>query len=396
MSLPTEVSGVRGTVAPGFEAVAQAFAEVLAGPGEVGAAFAATHDGELVVDLWSGWADRRERRAWEADTVAGIFSGSKGLVAVCMLMLLDRGLLELDAPVMRYWPEFAAAGKDGILVRHVVSHTAGLPGLLTPVDASEVLDDRAMAERLALQAPSFPPGERVCYHALTFGWLCGELVRRVDGRSIGRFFAEEVAGPLGLDAWIGLPVEHEARVATLELADDWGAAATPYTDPERRDDPLATAIYRNPPRLEPGVTPWNARAWHAAEIPATNAIVRASSLARLYGCLARGGELDGVLLLSAEWVAQARVCLAHGTDPFLLKPCAYGVGFEVQGPQRPFGRPGDGFGHRGAGGSVHGAWPSRRVGFSYVTNLLREGVKPDARASALLDALGETAEGASR
>jgi len=387
MLAATPVEGVQGRVTPGFDPVAHAFAEVLADGGEAGAAFAATHDGELVVDLWGGWADRRKHRRWEADTVAGIFSGSKGLVAVCMLMLLDRGLLELDAPVARYWPEFAAEGKHGVLVRHVVSHTAGLPGVLTPVDATEVLDDRDMAARLALQPPTFPPGERLCYHALTFGWLCGELVRRVDGRSIGRFFAEEVAGPLQLDAWIGLPAEHEPRVATLQFAEDWGAAATPYTDPERANDPLAIAIYRNPPRLEPGATPWRARAWHAAEIPATNAIVSARSLARLYGCLARGGELDGVRLMSGERVAQARACLAHGTDPFLGRPVAYGVGFEIEGPQRPFGRPRDGFGHRGAGGSVHGAWPGLRVGFSFVTNLLRDGVLPDPRGRALLDAL---------
>jgi len=186
-------ASAQGTVAPGFEQVAEEFERNLAERGEVGAAFAAYVDGELVVDLWGGLADRQRGIAWRDDTLVGVFSGSKGLVAACLLVLIERGLLELDVPVCRYWPEFAAQGKEGILVRDVVSHRAGLPGLLTAVSLEEATDDVRMAQLVAAQARVVAPEAGARYHAVTFGWLCGELVRRVDGRSVGRFLREEIA-----------------------------------------------------------------------------------------------------------------------------------------------------------------------------------------------------------
>jgi CubicO group peptidase (beta-lactamase class C family) len=354
----SRVAELGGRVAEGFESVAEALRATVAGPG---AAFAATVDGEPVVDVWSGNADD-EGTPWQEDTLVLVFSGTKGLVAVCLLVLLERGLLELETPVSRYWPEFAAGGKERLLVRHVVSHEAGLPGLLPPVSASDILDGGRMAERLAAAEPFWAPGSRLAYHALTFGWLCGELVRRIDGRSLGAFFADEVASPLGLDLWIGLPPEEECRVAVLRRADDFGVTFL-GDEPE----PLLEALYGG---LLDGFR-WNEPACHEAEIPAAGAIGTARSVARLYSCLAREGELDGLRLLSPETVRLGRRELSRGSCAVTHRPYAFAVGFELQTELLTLGPPTDAFGHTGSGGSRHGAWPRRRVAFSYVTRELR-------------------------
>ncbi len=381
----------RGFAADGFEGVAEAFARNFSELGEIGAAFAAYVDGELVVDLWGGLADGRRNVAWDRDTLVGVFSGSKGIVAACMLLLLERGQLELDAPVCRYWPEFAAGGKQDVLVRDVVSHQAGLPGLLTPVSVEEATDDVRMAQLLAAQRPIAPPGSGPVYHAVTFGWLCGELVRRIDGRSIGRLLRDEIADPLGLDVWIGLPARHEGRVAVLERGAAFGQGPTDLLV-GREVDETAWSIYSNPPRWSGDELAANLCAWRQAEVPATNGIVSARSLARLYGCLARGGEIDGVRLLSPETVERGRRCLARGVDPYVGE-LAFATGFELQTGEVDLGPPADAFGHSGAGGSVHGAWPESRTGFSYAPNLLRSLDGGDPRAAALLTALHAAIEG---
>jgi CubicO group peptidase (beta-lactamase class C family) len=362
-----------GRVAPGFEGVAEELHASVHGPG---AALAATVDGELVVDVWSGSADDFGS-SWQEDTLVPIFSGTKGLVAVCLLLLLERGQLELDVPVARYWPEFAAEGKERVLVRHVVSHEAGLPGLMPPVTAAEILDGRKLEDRLAAAAPFWEPGTRLAYHALTFGWLCEALVRRVDGRSIGRFFADEVAGPLGLDLWIGLPPELEPRVATLRRGDDFGITFL-GDEPE----PLLAALYGD--LLDTFV--WNEPAFHEAEIPAGNAIGTARSIARLYGCLACEGELDNRRLLSPEAIRLGRRELARAPCAVTHRPYAFGVGFELQTGLLAFGPPSDAFGHTGSGGSRHGAWPGHRVGFSYAMSELRS-EEADDRGRRILAAL---------
>jgi CubicO group peptidase (beta-lactamase class C family) len=338
------------------------------------------------VDLWSGIADRRSEAPWQHDTLVGIFSGTKGLVATCLLLLIERGLLELDVPVSRYWPEFSARGKQDVLVRDVVCHQAGLPGLLTPVSIEEATDDVRMAQLLAAQQTIVPPGTTPLYHAITFGWLCGELIRRTDGRSVGRLLREEIAQPLDLEIWIGLPERYEARVAFLERdAAFWRQhnAAVGDTEP----DPVAWSIWSNPPRFSEGELAANRRAWHAAEIPATNGIVSARSMARLYGCLANGGSLAGVRILSPETIEAGRRCLARGHDPYLDAPLAFGTGFELQTCAMGLGPAPDAFGHTGAGGSVHGAWPSLKTGFSYAPNMLGSLSTMDPRADALLGSL---------
>lgn len=376
---------IGGFVAPGFERVADVFERNFAERDELGAAFSAVRDGETVVDLYGGVADRATGRPWAKDTLQLIFSGTKGLVAVCVLLLLERGRLELDAPVARYWPEF---GKESVRVRDVVSHTARLPGIETEVGFDAYPDFARMAGILAKQAQNDDPRAGFCYHALTYGWLCGELVRRADGRSVGRVFADEVAGPLGLELWIGLPEDQEARVSTIEQHERWPTSA--HLAPGRfADDRLTWSIWGNPPTFAREGFPWNRRDYHAAEIPGANAVGTARSVARLYGCLARGGELDGVRLLSEETVRLGRTELRRGWEQVMDRPAAFGIGFQLQTEEQSLGPPEDAFGHGGAGGSMHGAWPGLRVGFSYAMNMMRDDEDEEGRAKTLLRALHE-------
>jgi CubicO group peptidase (beta-lactamase class C family) len=380
-------AAIQGHVAPGFEPVRAAFAENFARHDELGAAFAVVRDGKTVVDLWGGIADEASGRPWERDTLQLVFSGTKGLVAVCLLMLVDRGVLELDMPVARWWPEFAAEGKGQVTVAELASHRARLPGIRTPLRQDDIHDDRRMAALLAAQPQDVDPRAGDVYHALTYGWLCGELIRRADGRSVGRFFAEEVAARLGLELWIGLPPELEPRVSTLRYGPAWGQQVR-WDDAAFAADQLLAYVWRNPPPLPADGSPlsFNRPAFHQAEIPGANAIGTARSLARLYGCLALGGELDGVRLLSAETLARGRRELTRRRDPLIDEPHAFGVGFALQTELQLFGPPADAFGHGGAGGSVHCAWPSQRVGVSYAMNTMRD-VLEDPRSAGLLTAL---------
>jgi len=322
-----------GSVAAGFEPVFDAFERTLEGSSG-GAAFAAFADGEPVVDLWGGDADAGGARPWDEDTLVLLFSGTKGVVASCMLLLLERGQLELDAPVARYWDGF---GATEVLVRHVLAHTAGLPGLQPPFVFEEALDPVAMEDAIARQTPFWPPGSCLAYHALTFGWLCDGLLRRVDGRSTGRFVAEELAGPLGLELWIGLPDEQEPRVAELVAAPGYGITYL-GDEPEPR------------------------------------------SVARLYSRLGS--------LLSADVLALAHTELSRDLCAVTRRPYAYGAGFELQTGLGRFGPAEDAFGHTGSGGSTHGAWPSRGVAFSYAMSELRTESEDD-RGPSVLRALYE-------
>lgn len=364
----------------GFESVSEAFRANFDLRGELGAAFAAYVDGQLVVDLWGGWMNEARDRRWSRDSLQLIFSGTKGLVAIVMLVLIDRGLLGLDDPVSRYWPEFAARGKGAITIADVLSHRAGLPVIEAAVQPDDMLDDIAMAERVASQAPLWSRGDHVSYHALTYGWIAGEIVRRVTGVSIGRFFASEIAEALGLETWIGLPRALEPRVSTISLHDSHREAMRANMANEG-----FAMLYDNPPRYrEPLV--WNEAAYHEVEIPAANGITTACSMARLYGCLACGGRLGEVELVREASVAASTTELARGKDPLTGEWLAYAAGFMLQSPYVFLGPPADGFGHGGAGGSIHGAWRSKRTGFSYVMNQMRDEVTDD-RSRVLLSSL---------
>jgi CubicO group peptidase (beta-lactamase class C family) len=367
--------------------VRDAFAENFAQHGEVGATVAATVDGKLVVDLWAGHADTARTRPWVRDTIVNIASSTKGLTAICAHRLVDRGLLDLQASVATYWPEFAQAGKAAIPVHFLLSHRAGLPAIDAPLPTEALYDWETMTSALARQEPWWEPGTRHGYHAFTFGWLVGEVIRRITGKSLGTCWREEVAEPLGIDCHIGLAVEHDARVAEfipipppppgeLDLEDEL----------LKKAGPMSRKAINNPPHT---VADMNTPAWRRAEIPAGNAHTTARALARVYGALACGGEVDGVRVLSPASVARARTEQASGPDAVLFGlPTRFGLGFSLPTEGTGFGSTSAAaFGCPGAGGSIGFADPEARVGFGYVMSQMHAGMPPDPRALRLIDAL---------
>jgi CubicO group peptidase (beta-lactamase class C family) len=364
--------------------VREAFAENFTRHGEVGAAVAVTVDGKLVVDLWGGYADAARTRPWTRDTIVNVASATKGVTAICAHRLADRGLLDLDAPVVTYWPEFAQAGKSAIPVHLLLSHRAGLPAIDAPLPAEAIYDWDVMTSALAAQAPWWEPGAQHGYHAFTFGWLVGELVRRITGKSPGRYWREEVAERLGIDCHIGLAAADDARVAEF--------IPIPPGEPDLEAELLKTAgpmvlkALNNPPHT---VADMNTRAWRRAEIPAGNAHTTARALARVYGALACGGAVDGVRVLSPESIKRARTEQASGPDAVLFGwPTRFGLGFSLPPEGAGFGSSSaTAFGCPGAGGSIGFADPGAHVGFGYTMNQIQAAIPPDPRAQRMIDAL---------
>jgi CubicO group peptidase (beta-lactamase class C family) len=371
------IAPAQGHVADGFLPVAQAFERNFTELGDKGAAFAAYHNGRKVLDLWGG--DAAPGTTWTEDTVQVIFSGTKALAAACVLQLIEAGRIDVDRPVADYWPAFAAGNKDRVLVRHALSHRAGIPGLAAPVDVTDLLDDTAMESRVAAELLFCDPEAFHSYHALTIGWIMGGLVRHVTGQSIGSYFADHIARPLLLDAWIGIPPGIEPRVGQIVLGPGMvGDAPLPT-------DPTARAIWGNPPLFGEPLF-WNSARMHAAEVPGAGGIASARAMARFYGCLALGGTLDGVRILNPETVELGRAERSRFTDPFIPERMAFGLGWAIQTPQLRFGPAPDAFGHSGAGGSIHGAWPRLGTGFSYTMSEMR--VDPeDLRSRGVLETL---------
>jgi CubicO group peptidase (beta-lactamase class C family) len=298
--------------------VKRAFASNFEDGLEIGASFAATVDGRFVVDLWAGHADQARLRPWERDTIVNVYSTTKAMTALCALILVDRGELDLDAPVARYWPEFAQAGKDALPVRYLLSHTSGLAGFAEPIPAEALYDWDRIVRLLASQAPMWEPGAQSGYHALSFGHLLGEVVRRLTGRTLGTFFREEVAEPLGADFHIGLAEEHEPRVGEIIPPETVDLAAEVYSGP------LAAKVQGNP--LIAGSIA-NQRPWRAAEIPAANGQGNARSVARVSAAMACGGELDGVHLLTPATLGKTVEEQCYGKDLVLGVPIRWGLGF---------------------------------------------------------------------
>jgi CubicO group peptidase (beta-lactamase class C family) len=340
----------------------------------------------LVVDLWAGHADAARTRPWTADTIVNVFSTTKAMTALCAHLLVDRGLLDLDAPVARYWPEFAAGGKDALPVRHLLSHQAGLAALRAPLAPETAYDWARMTAALAAESPWWEPGSASGYHALTFGYLVGEVVRRVTGTMPGVFFRREVAGPLGADFHIGLAPSEDERVAEMVPASPAEiAAAGPQAivDPES----LLGKVMGNPP-LVPEVA--NRLAWRRADIPAANGHGNARSVARVMAALACGGSLDGLRLLAPETLARATEEQWFGTDLVLGIPMRWGLGFMLASPLLPLGPSPRAFGHGGWGGSLGIADPEARVSWAYVMNKMSPGTTGDARAAGPMAALYES------
>ena len=320
---------VQGTYTKEFSAVADALSELL-DTQDIGASAAVFVNGEPVVDVWGGYADAERTVAWERDTIVNVMSTTKPMTALCALILADRGEIDLSAPVSAYWPEFAAAGKEKVLVRHLLSHTAGLPDWPGRMVAGDLYDWTAVTDRLAALPTQWEPGTAAGYHSMTFGFLVGEVVRRVTGRSIGRFFAEEVAGPLGADFHIGLGAEHDARIARL------------YPPPSQSDDfSSAGPDYESNGGVR--VKDANTAAWRRAEVPAANGFGNARAIALIQSALSNRGVAGGVRLLSEKGCEPAWHKEYSGEDRVLGQTATYGVGFGVFG---------DTFGWGGWGGSL--------------------------------------------
>ncbi|HEY7206041.1 MAG TPA: serine hydrolase domain-containing protein [Methylomirabilota bacterium] len=382
---------IDGHCEPRFTAVREEFFRNFTERGDVGAAVCVYLDGVRVVDCWGGHADRARTRAFEADTIVSVASTTKGLVALCAHMLAERGKLDLDAPVARYWPEFAAAGKRDIPVRWLLSHRAGLPAIRRSLPAEALFDWPTMTEAIAETEPWWMPGERHGYHAITYGYLVGEVIRRVDGRSVGAFLRDEVAGPLRADFFIGVPADADARAAEVLAPPPPPAGERTLWDTILADPASVSGrTFLNPPRAE-GVV--NTRAWRAAEIPAANGHTSARGVARVYGALARGGEIDSVRLLSPATIDRAIEQQSKGRDEVLTLPTRFATGFMLGMPGGIFdcGPGRRTFGHPGRGGSIGFADPDARVGFGYVTNQYLTDTlhHPDRRVSSLVDAVYE-------
>jgi CubicO group peptidase (beta-lactamase class C family) len=369
---------VRGRWEPGFEPVRRAFAEILAGGSEIGAALAVYLDGDLVVDVWGGHVDAARTRPWQPDTIVNLYSVGKAVTAVCALRLAEAGALDLEAPVARYWPEFAQAGKARVPVRYLLTHEVGLPAVARPLPADAWNQWDLMTEALAAQAPWWEPGTGHGYLVNMQGFLVGELVRRVTGTTLGAYLRETITGPAGIDFFIGFGPELDGRCAeVLPLPESPEAAELQRqlsADPANLDGLALMRVnaYRNPPGIS-GIGVVNTRAWRAAEVPSTNGHGNARAVARLYAALAGNGAIDGVHVLAPELVARAAQQQVDGDDRMLHRRTRFGLGFQLTIPERPLGPSPRAFGHFGAGGSLGFADPDARVAFGYAMNQGRGG-----------------------
>ena len=286
----------------------EAFAANFTSGNEVGSSFCATVDGETVVDLWGGWADEARTRAWQSDTIVNVYSTTKTMTALVALLLADRGELDFEAPVARYWPEFAANGKAQVKVSHLMSHSAGLPDWHEPITNDDLYDWEKVTRLLAGQAPDWVPGTEPGYHSVTFGYLVGEVVRRVTGRSLGTVFQQEIAEPMGADFYIGLPASEDARVADL---------IPPPGPPDRH---ISVDVMRT-----------RTREWRGAEIPAIGGTGNARAIAEIHAILANGGVAKGKRFLSEAGCRKALEVQVSGRDRILGFPICNGLGFAVSG-----------------------------------------------------------------
>lgn len=360
-------------VATGFESVAEIF-DSIHGDGEIGASFAVMHQGTQVLDLWGGRSP--DGKSWSSETKCIIASGTKGIAAVAVLICAERGLINLDAPISSLWPEFATGGKGHVTIGDALAHVAGVPGLERKIERAEFGDLELMARYVAEQVPFVPVGEP-SYHATTYGWIVSEVIRRTDGRTVGDFVREEIAGPLSLDLHIGASEEVIREVVPTTRSKDFNYTA--LLDPNA--DPRLQFVYGIMPREMVGTLEM-AR----IQFPGGGGVATAQAMSRLYAMLVNGGELDGVRILRPETIRAACKQRSLGNDPLSGRLLRFGVGFELNPNPSCLGAPEDAFGHTGAGGSTHGGWPSHGVGFSYVMGEFRPETN-DGRARRMLDEL---------
>ena len=361
------MADIYGTCDDRFEALATALSESIDTGDDCGASIAVHHKGELVADLWGGFADEAHTRPWESDTLVNVWSTTKTMTFVCALILADRGELDLDAPVARYWPEFAQAGKEGVLVRHILGHTAGLSGLDEPFAGEEVVDWDRVCAALAAQAPWWEPGSQSGYHAITQGNLIGEVVRRITGATIGQWFAAEVAGPLGADFYIGLPESEEHRVSLVIPLNE--------SAPEGiASDSVAMRTFLSP-RLDSSA-PLH-RWWREAEVPAANGHGNARSVALVQSLITGRGEVGGTRLISEATVDRVFETQADGQDLVLGLPMRMGMGYGLSSSLLPIGDRACFWG--GYGGSVIFMDQELELTVAYMMNMMRNGLVGDMR-----------------
>jgi CubicO group peptidase (beta-lactamase class C family) len=382
------VTEIEGETAPRFEAVRDAFAANFADGAEIGAAVSVYRHGEKVVDLWAGIADPQAARPWQRDTLQAVYSTTKGATAACALLLVQRGELDLDAPVRDYWPEFTAPVK----VRWLLTHQAGLPTLDRPVPLVDALAWDPVVEALAAQQPFWTPGTEHGYHGVTFGWLVGEVVRRVSGRSLGTFFRDEIAEPLGLDFWIGLPEPQHHRLSRIvmpepdpdataavdldDLSEEMRDAMAAFTDPTSLTMRVLDTVQPRMDNNDPDVL--------SAEVPATNGVCTARALAGFYAALIGG-------LFEPDTLALATTEQAGGPDRILRYPVRWSHGYALWTSGAPW-LPQAMFGFSGLGGSMGFADPATGLAFGYVMNRLSAGFTPDPRVARLVTAAVDSAK----
>ncbi|MFI1438745.1 serine hydrolase domain-containing protein [Streptomyces fructofermentans] len=382
---------IDGEVEAGFEPVREAFEANFSQYGDIGAAVCLYQYGRPVVDLWGGIADPETGRPWTRDTLQLVYSATKGGTATAAHMLAQRAELDLDAPVAKYWPEFAANGKADLPVRWLLSHQAGLIALDQPVPLDEALAWHPMAAALAAQRPQWTPGTAHGYHGRTWGWLVGEVIRRVSGRTPGRFFADEIAAPLGLDFFIGLPAAERDRVSRMVYqrpAVDLTTVPAESIPEELREQ---VAAWRDPESFsnrayavtDPATIDFDSPKVQAAELPSSNGIGTARGLARMYAALI--GEVDGVRLLTLETLDSATKEQASGKDQVMLIPSRFSSGYMLPTRTNPMTGP-SAFGHSGRGGSLGFADPEHGIAFGYAMNNIIGGAD-DMRATSLVDAV---------
>lgn len=364
---------VQGFASERYAAVRDVFSQNFSSGADIGASFCATEGGETVVDLWGGFADENRTRPWEQDTIINVYSTTKTMTALTALLVADRGELDFDAPVARYWPEFAANGKGDIRVSHLMSHSAGLSGWKEPIDKEDLYDWDKVTALLAAQAPYWAPGTAPGYHAITQGYLVGEVVRRITGRSLGTVFREEIAAPLGADFHIGLPPSEDARVADL-IPPLPGAGIS-----DRVEDELSANMANNPGI---DVLATRTRAWRGAEIPAAGGTGNARSVAEVQSILANGGIAKGKRFLSEAGCRKALELQVEGKDLILGIPVRYGLGFGLSGGMVPLPNNGS-FYWGGYGGSLVIVDMEAHTTFSYVMNRMEGTTTGDMRAYSL-------------
>ncbi|WP_323120192.1 serine hydrolase domain-containing protein [Burkholderia alba] len=374
---------IHGYAADKFGAVRDAFAGNLSSGADVGASCCVTVEGETVVDLWGGSADAAQTRPWEQHTIASVFSTTKTMTALTALLIADRGELDFDAPVARYWPEFAANGKAGIKVSHVMSHASGLSGWTTPLKTDDLYDWEKMTSLLAAQAPLWEPGTASGYHMVTFGYLIGEVVRRITGRSLGTVFREEIAAPLHADFHIGLPASEDARVAETI---PWAPSSQPVDKSAFSE--IQAATYFNMP-FDAAAT-IRTRAWRAAEIPAVNGFGNARSVAEIHCILANGGVAKGHRFMSDAGCRAALRQQIEGPDLVMshLPPARFGLGFALPGPLLAMELPNPNTIHWGGGGC---SWVfidmDARTTLAYAANKMDRLPLSDPRPFRVLEAM---------